>query len=457
MQHTIKTALALLLLLPGCPADNGGNGNADGGPGPAPIDAAPRVDAGPVTGTFACDSGRLIGGDGVVSRTTAVPPDDVDLPEHPAHPVFPWRGIAARPDTVYVTSGYEVRRVVQESANDHQLHTVAGANQAEGGAVQFRGGVACGDARFASLGALATMDDGSLIIVDSLSSAILRVTAPDDPAQCRVHYVSGTSDDMSRRGDENIDPETVPAGGALVGKTYPNPGNGDGDHRTARHYQPLFPAVIDDRVYVLERDYQATRARVVRRIELDAATSRARAVTTLARFDDVDSAQGLAASDGGLYLLAVEGANGAEGVIYEIDPGTGAVHEVVRAGKEAWMSPSSQALRLSGLTDCMGHLCAFAGNHVWSVNPQTAEMRVIAGAGNLDPRGMEFNVFGDSYDHLAAHAAEETALPVAISSGDTRGFLTGLAYDRGSSMLWFSAETTQSAYLLRFTGCATAE
>lgn len=453
MQHTTKTALALLLLLTGCPADDGG----DSGPGPAPIDAGPRVDAGPVIGVFNCGNSRLIGGDGTVTRTNEVPPDDVELPEHPDHPVFPWRGIAARDGTVYVTSGYEIRRVVEESQYDHRLYMVAGANQAEGGAVQFRGGVACGDARFLSLGEIATMDDSSLVVVDSLSNAVLRITAPDDPDQCRVHYVSGTSDDMTRRDDENVDPETVPADGPLVGEPSPNPGNGDGDHRTARHYRPLFPAVIGDRVYVLERDYQETRARVVRRIELDTATSRARSVTTLARFDDVESAQGLTASDGGLYLLAVEGANGAEGVIYEIDPGTGDTHEVVRGGKEAWMSPSSQALRLSGLTDCMGHLCTFAGNLLWVVNPQTAEKREIAGAGNLDPRGQEFNVFAETYDHLAMHGPEETALPVATSSGDTRGFLTGLAYDYDSFTLWFSAETTLSAYLLRFQSCAALE
>jgi hypothetical protein len=463
------TALASLALAAGCRpgseearerratrAHDSGLGGAIAPAPTAPIDAAPRIDAAPLRGTFTCDSARLVGGDGKVARSDRAPPDRVSLPEHPQHPLFTWSGMASHGGVLYVASGDEVRRVLRRGAR-HTLERVAGQSQAALATSHFRGGVSCSDARFRSLGEIEPMADGSLVIIDHKSNAVLRIVHPDQPEKCFVHYVSGTSDQMDRRRGDGSGPKAVPADGPLIGEGYPNSGNDDGDFRAARHYQPLFPAVIDRDVYVLETSAQAPRTRVVRKIALDPASSRARAVTTLASFDQVYSAFGFTALNSKLYLLAVEGANGAEGVIYEIDPDTGSTREVTRAGKEPWKTPRHEALRLSGLTDCDGYLCTAAAYHLWRVHPRTGAMEVFAGAGNRDPRGMEFNELGARYDHLAERPAHEAALPMATSRGASRGYLTALEYDRDQDALWVSAETRQSAYLLRLAGCATAE
>jgi hypothetical protein len=421
-----------------------------------PIDAAPRIDAAPLRGTFTCDSAQLVGGDGKATRTERTPPDRVDLPEHPRHPVFAWSGMASHGRTLYVASGDEVRRVVRRGRG-HTLERVAGQGQASLGTSDFRAGVSCSEARFRSLGELEPMADGSLVVLDHKSNAVLRVVHPDQPEKCFVHYVSGTSDLMNARRGEGQAARTVPADGPLKGMAYPNPGNDDGDFRAARHYQPLIPAVIDHDVYVLETSVQAPRTRLVRKIALDPASSRARAITTLASFDQVYSAFGFAALNDKLYLLAVEGANGGEGVIYEIDPDTGATREVTRAGKAAWKTPGNEALRLSGLTECDGFLCTAAAYHLWRIHPGTGARQVFAGAGNQDPRGMEFGELGAAYDHRAEQPAAEVALPMSTSRGTMRGYLTALEYDRDQQALWVSAETRQSAYLLRFDGCATSQ
>ena len=443
-------------------ADRAANG-ATGATAPAttPIDAGPppeagpRIDAGPLRGTFTCDRARLVGGDGKATRSDRAPPDQVRLPEHPQHPVFAWSGMASHGSALYVASGDEVRRVVRQGGG-HTLERVAGRSQAALDTSHFRAGVSCDQARFRSLGEIAPTADGSLVVVDHKSNAVLRIVHPDQPAQCFVHYVSGTSDQMSQRRGHGVGPKTVPADGPLIGEGNPNPGNDDGDFRAARHYQPLIPAAIDNDVYVLETAEQGPRTRLVRKIALDRASSRARAVTTLARFDQVYSAFGFTALNNKLYLLAVEGANGAEGVIYEIDPDTGSTREVTRAGKAAWKTPGNEALRLSGLTDCDGFLCTAAAYHLWRIHPRTGAGEVFAGAGNQDPRGMEFNELSARHDHLAEYPAGEVALPMSTSRGASRGYLTALEYDRDQRALWVSAETRQSAYLLRLAGCATS-
>jgi hypothetical protein len=460
MRHGCKTtimALASLALAAACrPGSEETHGASAPAPATTPIDAAPRIDAAPLRGTFTCDSARLVGGDGKATRSDQAPPDRVDLPEHPRHPVFAWSGMASHGGTLYVASGDEVRRVVRRGAR-HTLERVAGQSQAAPGTSDFRAGVSCSEARFRSLGELEPMGDGSLVIVDHKSNAVLRIVHPDQPEKCFVHYVSGTSDLMDARRGEDVGPKTVPAGAALMGEAYPNPGNDDGDFRAARHHQPLIPAVIGRDVYVLETSAQAPRTRLVRKIALDPQSSRARAVTTLASFDQVHSAFGFTALHDKLYLLAVEGANGAEGVIHEIDPDSGATREVTRARKDGWMTPGNEALRLSGLTECDGFLCTAGAYRLWRIHPGTGAREVFAGAGNQDPRGMEFSELGASYDHRAERPAAEAALPMSTTRGTTRGFLTALEYDRDQQALWVSADTRESAYLLRLAGCATAE
>jgi hypothetical protein len=419
---------------------------------PPIADAAPRIDAGPLRGTFACDSARLVGGDGKIVRSAEVPPPRTVLPEQP---VLGWAGLASHGGELYVASADEVRHVGRLSKR-YALERVAGVSQAAAGTSHFRGDVACSEARFRSLGEIEPMADGSLIVIDNKSNAVLRITRPDDPAQCFVHHVSGTSPALRQRPDERTAPTLVPDGAPLSGAASPNPGNGDGDFRTARHYQPLFPAVIGNDIYVLETSVDAPRTRLVRKIIIDPATSRARRVTTLARIDDVHSAFGFAAQDDELYVLTVE-ANGAEGVVYGVHPDTGRTREVVRAGREAWSAPASQALLLSGLTDCDGYLCTSAAYQLWRIHPRTGAIAAFAGAGNLEPRGMEFNELPARYDHLAEHPPKKTALPMSTARGTSRGFLTALEHDRAQNALWVSADTRHSAYLLRFAGCATSE
>jgi hypothetical protein len=468
MQMTLM-ALAAVALAAGCRTSSDGAGEQGGQPDPdrtaenvarlepadaalPPIaDAGPRIDASPLRGRFACGEARLVGGDGKAVRSPEVPPDTTTLPENP---VLGWAGLASHGKRLYVASGDEVRQVTPQGKR-YTMERVAGASQAAPGTSHFRAGVPCGEARFRSLGEIEPMADGSLVVIDHKSNAVLRIVHPDDPAQCLVQYVSGTGDQLRQRPDEGAPPTTVPAGGPLSGAAYPNPGNGDGDFRTARHYQPLFPAVIGNDIYVLETSTDRPRTRLVRKIVIDPATSRARRVTTLASIDDVHSAFGFAAQDEELYVLAVEGANGAEGVIYGIHPDTGRTREVVRAGREAWHGPSSQALLLSGLTDCDGYLCTSAAHQLWRVHPRTGAIEVFAGAGNLEPRGMEFSELPARYDHLAAHPPLKTALPMSTSRGTSRGFLTALEHDREQEVLWLSAETRQSAYLLRLADCAT--
>lgn len=477
MRHALQTmlmALAGMALAAGCRARSDGAGEHAGERGeqrdadrtdenvarvapadaalPAIADAGPRIDAGPLRGTFACGSARLVGGDGKAARSPEVPPDSAALPERP---VLGWAGLASHGAHLYVASSDEVRRVTRQGER-FTLERVAGASQAVSGTSHFRAGVPCGEARFRSLGEIEPMADGSLIVIDHKSNAVLRITRPDDPAQCAVHHVSGTSAALRQRADESAAPTLVPASAPLSGAAYPNSGNGDGDFRTARHYQPLFPAVIGNDVYVLETSVDEPRTRLVRKIVIDPATSRARRVTTLARIGDVHSAFGFAAQDDELYVLAVEGANGAEGVIYGIHPDTGRTREVVRAGREAWSAPSSQALLLSGLTDCDGYLCTSAAYRLWRIHPRTGAIEAFAGAGNVEPRGMELSELPARYDHLSEHPPRKTALPMSTSRGAIRGFLTALEYDRAGDVLWLSAETRHSAYLLRFAGCATS-
>lgn len=465
------TALAAMALAAGCRTSNDGAGDQGGQPAadraaenpaaratPAdaalpPIpDAGPRIDAGPLRGTFSCDSARIVGGDGKTPRSTEVPPNRIPLPEKPA---LGWAGLASHGGELYVASADEVRHVGRLGKR-YALEGVAGASQAAAGTSDFRADVPCSEARFRSLGEIEPMADGSLIVIDHKSNAILRVTRPDEPALCTVHHVSGTSPALRQRPDESAAPTLVPAGAPLSGAAYPNPGNGDGDFRTARHYQPLFPAILGNDIYVLETSVEDPRTRLVRKIVIDPATSRARRVTTLARIDDVHSAFGFAAQDDELFVLAVEGANGAEGVVYGVHPDTGRTREVVRAGREAWGAPSSQALGLSGLTDCDGYLCTSAAYRLWRIHPRTGAIEAFAGAGNLEPRGMEFNELPAKYDHLAEHPAKKAALPMSTSRGTTRGFLTALEHDRAQGVLWVSAETRHSAYLVQLTGCATS-
>ncbi|WP_045118779.1 hypothetical protein [Haliangium ochraceum] len=425
---------------------------------PLPPDAAPRPPPTPVVGVFDCQAAALAGGDGVATRSTAVPPDGVSLPEHPDNPVFAWTGLAEREGVLYASSNDEIRRVVQ-AEDGATLHKVAGASQSAAGTTEFRGNVACGDARLRSLGDLAVLPDGSLVAVDEISNAVLRVSAPDDAETCFVHYVSGTSDEMAQRPGENQPPETVPANGPLVAKSYPNSGNADGDHRGARHYKPLLPAALDGDIYVLESDIEDARGRLLRRIVLDPETGRAQGVSTVARLSDVDTAYGLVAQDNRLYLLVVEGSNGAEGVIYEVDVAASAgnnLREVVRAGKEAWRADSSQAIRLSGLAACDGYLCVTGSFYVWRVHPQTGAIEVIAGLGNPGVRS-SFSEFEAGYEHLGERAPTEMALPMAVSRATIRGFLASLVYEPGRDALWYAGETTQSAYLVRLSDCTTHE
>ncbi|WP_428268054.1 hypothetical protein [Haliangium sp.] len=410
-------------------------------PGPPPAPPAP-------TRSFTCAEATVIGGDGRAPSSREAPADGARLPESPP---FPWRGVSAGEDALYVTSGYELRRVV-DAGGAPVLHRVAGENQAQTGAVRFRAGVPCAEARFSGLGKPALLSDGSVVVPDISSNAVVRVVHPDDAERCYVHYVSGTSDDMAQRSDENRPPKQIPAEG-LVGTRFPNPGNGDGDYRQARHNQPTLTAVIRDRIYVLEHDYQHRSGRLLRRIELAPDSGRARAVTTVARFDDVDSAFGLSALGPRVYVAVVEDDHG---VVYELDPDTGARREVIRGDKAAWSSPKHRPLLLAGLSPCGGFLCTWAGHRVFAVNPRSGALIAIAGAGNKSERGGDFTTFTSSYELRAATPALAAELPLHSGAAATRGFLVGLAYDDDDDELWLSAETRRSPYLVRITGCAPA-
>lgn len=182
---------------------------------------------------------------------------------------------------------------------------------------------ACPDARFPNIAGLALKGDGSLVGVSATTlsgNAVFVVQDPFGP-NCTVIFLAGPTVDG-----------------------FVNFGDVDGPGATARFQYVEWPAVINDNIYVID-----SLNRKIKRIANDSVHT----VTTIATlpqgaYDGLFDA--MIALNGKLYAV---GSQTGEGYITEIDPVTGTVHDIIRAGSATFGHPNG--IHLSGLaTDGKG-------------------------------------------------------------------------------------------------------
>lgn len=407
MQGGVRRLAILAALCAAC-GGGGGGGDGDGGPGPGDPDASGTnggpdavVDQVPTgDGEIACTTGVLFAGNPTYPTPADRPTEGTGLLEDPP---LGWRGMAQRFDTLYTSNGRQVWSTDLAAASP-VLHLVAGVEDG----FAFRAGP-CAEARLANVAGIAMLVD-SVVVADANANAVVQIDQPDR-AGCTVRYVAGT-----REPQESTNPFDPP-----------NQGDADGPGAGATFRQPKWPVVgPGDVVYVWDAGNHA-----VRSIAADAD----RTVDTVATVDADFVMQGMTLAGGKLYLV---GSTFTESAMFEVDPDTGDVTEVVRGRYDPWMTEGSDTPSAAGAATDGTSIITYSRGRIFNLSA-AGEATHIAGNG-------AYAQFSGGYDATASHAALD--LELLEHNASTSGAQAFLHYR--APHLYFAGVGT-SGYVVRIT------
>lgn len=255
----------------------------------------------------------------------------------------------------------------------------------------------CSNARFANIGGIALMSDGSLVGADQTANSIFLIEDPFGPG-CAVSMIAGA----------NAPQEPVNPGHPL------NLGDVDGPGASARLGLPSWVAVNADTVYFIDAENSKIKS---------VSSDPARTVKTVAKLPD-GVYYDMITLRNKLYVIANNTLS--EGFLLEIDPLSGSVRDVVRGRSDVWQG--SGAINVSGLaTDGMGLFTSQSGQLLYVTIDGKVES--IAGSGT-------YLEFGPDYDPTIKHQAKELQLWSARRV-QTAGANVFLGYRRGN--VYYSA------------------
>jgi hypothetical protein len=356
------------------------------------------------TGALTCSTGTLFAGnpsyDGQPNdRITPGTGMKADRP-------FKWQNLLFVGNTLYSRDAGELWSVDTAAANP-VMNRVAGKNPT-GSKYTFTAGP-CASARFGWIKGFAAMPDGSLLVVDGLANAVLKVKDPTS-ASCAVEYYAGTKTPVAE-----LDPYKVP-----------NSGDVDGAGATAK-FTNIGPIVTDDAGNAFVYD---SSTRKIKKIANDANHT----VSTLgAKIEKPYTIRNLTRIGTKLYGV---GDDSSKASIVEVDTGTGAARLVVEGKGDVFkpLDPYKSAT-LHGITTDGKNLIVSGLGYIWHVTP-AGKVTHIAGDGTSY---IDFPKSG--YDPKGAQPAMKMQLPgarAAASPDQEIGsfeFITwnkGAIYTRGS-------------------------
>ena len=315
---------------------------------------------------------------------------------------FHWQNLVFVGNTLYSRDAGELWAVDTSAASPVETR-IAGQNP-KGGTYAFTAGP-CATARFGWIKGIAALSDGSLLVVDGLANAVLKVKSPLNAAGCTVEYWAGT---------RTPKPELNPS-------SPPNVGDVDGPGATAKFSNPG-PIVTDDagNAYVYDSD-----SRKIKKVANDAAHT----VSTLGgkKIDAPYTIRNLTRIGSKLYGI---GDDSSKATVVEIDTATGAVRVVIEGKGDAFPPmPSFRGATLHGITtDGKGLIIAGLG-FVWYLTT-AGKLTHIAGDGtsSMDfPKG--------SYDPKAPQPALKLQLPgtrAAPGPNQEVGSFEFITYSKGA-------------------------
>ena len=243
------------------------------------------------------------------------------------NPPLAWRSLLFVDDKLVTHAGQEIWYTDLKAAKP-VIKRLAGRENRSGQAIKPG---ACQDARFANIAGIALKSDGSIVGADQTGNNVFLVKDPFG-ANCTVTFLAG-----STKAIESVSPGSPP-----------NVGDVDGPGASARFGLVNWPAVIDDSIYFIDEHH-----RKIKRIANDPENT----VKTIAKLPE-GVYFALIALNGKLYTVGNNSMS--EGFIIEIEPGTGAIHDIVRGRAETF--EGSGALDISGLaTDGKGLITSHRG------------------------------------------------------------------------------------------------
>jgi hypothetical protein len=354
------------------------------GPKPAGSQPAPKTDPpkGDSGKSLTCSTGTVFAGNPTYDGSPGdriAPGAPMKGPDKP----FKWQNLTFVGSTLYSRDSGELWSVDTAAANP-VMNRVAGKNPT-GGNYAFTAGP-CASARFGWIKGIAPMSDGSLLIVDGLANAILKVKNPTTPASCTVEYYAGTK---------------TPAPEFTPGKS-PNAGDKDGPGGEAK-FGNAGPIVVDDAGNAYVYDFGG---RKIKKVANDAAHT----VSTLGgkKIDKPYAIRSLARIGSKLYGI---GDDSSIASVIEIDSATGAVRTILEGKGDAFPPmPSYKGATLHGLTTDGTGLIISGMGYVWYLTT-AGKLTHIAGDGTTS---MDFPRSG--YDPKASQPAMKLELPGARTS-----------------------------------------
>jgi len=332
-----------------------------------------------------------------------------------ADPPFHFQNLVFVGDTLYSRDAGELW-AVDTLADDPVAIRIAGANP-KGGTSAFTAGT-CSLARFGWIKGIAPLADGSLLVVDGLASAVLKVNDPTGRG-CAVEYWAGT---------RTPQPEL---------STYrsPNVGDVDGPGSKAKFSNPG-PIVTDDagNAYVYDSETHK-----IKKIANDAEHT----VSTLGgkKIDVPYTIRNMTRIGSKLYAI---GGDGSRTTVIEVDTTSGALRTLIEGKSDAFppLAPGRGATLHGITTDEKGLIISGHGS-MWYLTI-AGKLSHLAGDGTpyIDfPRA--------GYDPKAPHPAAKLQLPGTTASADpgevigSFEFITyhnGAIYTRGGKGLGYFVE-----------------
>lgn len=333
----------------------------------------------------ACKTGSIIAGNPKVGGPARPPASGGNAKSDPPLAV---RSMVFKGNTMYTTNGDSIWSIDLASG---ALKKIAGEEHK--GPPKFNDG-SCAEARLQNIHGMTMLPDGSLVAADFPASALVKITSPGDPAQCRVSYHAGT--DKPTQGNAT------------------NVGDDDGPVGTAKLNWPEWP-VADAAGNVYFIDSQTSK---LRKVAPD------RTVSTIASLpsNGPQTYRGLTLLKDKIYAVS----NGSTtGIVTEIDPKNGKVRKVFEGGYKQFVEiPQNTAPALMAITNDGTNLFVTGSGYIWKLST-AGKLTHVAGKGSPTdiPR---------TYDLKAPHPAKDLLLRIRNGDSSTMGTLAALTYHEGN-------------------------
>lgn len=354
--------------------------------------AAAVVQAAPV-----CSTAELFAGNPLYEEPKDRASDGQGLLDNPP---LAWRWLLFVDDKLVTHVGQEIWYTDLKAAKP-VIKRLAGRENQSG---QSSKPGACQDARFANIAGLALKSDGSIVGADQTGNNIFLVKDPFG-ANCKVTFLAGSMKAIER----------------VIPGRPPNVGDIDGPGSSARFQLVNWPAVIDDNIYFIDDG-----SRKIKHIANDTANT----VKTIAKLPkDIGHYYAMIALNGKLYVVG--------GRIFEIEPATGAIRDIVRVNDVAFGGSSD----ISGLaTDGKGLFTASSGRVLYVT--LDGKVNHIAGNGN------KYGTFSQPYDPTRPQTAQSVQLVATLSRRSWAGSKVFLAHK--DNAVYYNADA-RTVYIERLT------